>query len=40
MYTSVIQQFSPNFGEFFDPQMGFFPKKPCKSTMLGMDYQI
>lgn len=40
MYVVVNQFINLNFGDDFDRFSGTFPKKPCKSTILRMDYQI
>jgi len=40
MYIVVNQLNAIIFGEYLAPFEGTFPKKPCKSTMLSMDYQI
>jgi hypothetical protein len=40
MYIVVNQLNAIIFGEYLASFKGTFPKKPCKSTMLSMDYQI
>ena len=40
MYIVVNLQFAQYFGELFALFCATFLKKPCKSTMLSMDYQI
>jgi len=40
MYVVVNQIAKLNFGDILARFKGTFPKKPCKSTILRMDYQI
>ncbi len=40
MYVVVNQFANLNFGDILVRFSGTFPKKPCKSTILRMDYQI
>ena len=40
MYIVVDLIFALYFSEFFASFYATFLKKPCKSTMLSMDYQI
>lgn len=40
MYIVVDLIFAQYFSEFFASFYATFLKKPCKSTMLRMDYQI
>ncbi len=40
MYIVVDLIFAQYFSEFFASFYATFLKKPCKSTMLSMDYQI